>query len=384
MKLILNTERVIGGIQKALSVIPTKTGAAFLRALWIKAEGDRVSFYSTDASIEFMGTYPAEVIEEGIIGVQAQIFYGLMSTCRENVKLEHKEADGTVSIVHKNGRCKLPVMSSDWFQQLQSFPETDSIVWRGDFFKLIVDKISYCIKESNDITAFYCIYFNKNSDNKIDICSLNGHQFSMLRFQHDDFFVKIPDKGILIQKNYLALIAKIIGNEEININFSENRLFVKNNFNEIISIPLSNFDFPNYSNFLGRLADESISTLKINRKDLLEALNRISTINNDNTSCTDFFFSENNDYITCSGVADNYGEVSEKINIQYNGNIKKITFRTIEIINIIEHFDSEELILHLTSDEGPCSFEGKDDPFYVVVVMPIRTREVTYEEQEEY
>ena len=253
MKLILNVERVISGVQKALSVIPTKAGAAFLRALWIKAEANTVTFFSTDANVEFMGSYPAKVFEEGLIGVQAQIFYGLLSTCRDDVELEHKASDGTVSIVHKNGRCKLPVMSADWFQPLQEFPETESILWSGDIFKLIIEKVSYCINDDISLEAFYCLYFNKNQDQKIDICALNGHQFSMFQIYNDQFYQRLPDQGLLIQKNYLTALNKLINSDEININFTENRFFVKSNTNDIISIPLSNFTFPDYNNFLNKL-----------------------------------------------------------------------------------------------------------------------------------
>ena len=55
MKLTIMKEHIIEGLQKAASIIPAKSGAAYLRSLWLKAEGDKLTIMSTDANIEFTG-----------------------------------------------------------------------------------------------------------------------------------------------------------------------------------------------------------------------------------------------------------------------------------------------------------------------------------------
>jgi hypothetical protein len=64
MKVAINTEHCINGILKASSITPTKSGAAMLRTMRIRAEKDRqtISFMSTDASTEYIGIYPADSI----------------------------------------------------------------------------------------------------------------------------------------------------------------------------------------------------------------------------------------------------------------------------------------------------------------------------------
>ena len=57
MKLKVSKDRIIDGLLKAAAIIPSKAGAAYLRSIWLKAEDGSLSIMSTDANIEFTGTY---------------------------------------------------------------------------------------------------------------------------------------------------------------------------------------------------------------------------------------------------------------------------------------------------------------------------------------
>ena len=72
MLFTVKKENIIEGLQKAAGIIPTRAGAAYLRSLWIKAEGEVLTIMATDANIEFTGTYPAEVKEPGLVGVNGR------------------------------------------------------------------------------------------------------------------------------------------------------------------------------------------------------------------------------------------------------------------------------------------------------------------------
>ena len=78
MKLTVNKEQIIEGLQKAAAIIPAKAGAAYLRSIWLKADEGSLAVMSTDANIEFTGRYPAETSQPGLIGVQGRAFVDLV------------------------------------------------------------------------------------------------------------------------------------------------------------------------------------------------------------------------------------------------------------------------------------------------------------------
>lgn len=51
MKLTVNKEQIIEGLQKAAAIIPAKAGAAYLRSIWLKAEEGSLAVMSTDARL---------------------------------------------------------------------------------------------------------------------------------------------------------------------------------------------------------------------------------------------------------------------------------------------------------------------------------------------
>lgn len=47
MLFTVKKENIIEGLQKAAGIIPTRAGAAYLRSLWIKAEGEVLTIMAT-------------------------------------------------------------------------------------------------------------------------------------------------------------------------------------------------------------------------------------------------------------------------------------------------------------------------------------------------
>ena len=382
MKLIFSKERVIAGLQRAVSVMPTKTGAACLRALWIRAKDGSVTFTATDANVEFTGTYPAEVLEEGLIGVNGQIFFGLISTCHNDIKLVHSENEGSLHILHSNGTCKLPVMETNWYQEMKPFPEGNSIIFSGDMLREAIDKVSYGIlDEASSNTYLNCLYINKR-DKNIDICGLNGHLFTLFSIEHDNFSKIIPSEGLLIQKNYLSQISRWLSKEEIEFSFTDKQIFFRNSTSdrEVLSVPRSISSFPNYFFFLEKVEHEGKNTILLNKNELKDALNRMLTVNTDVENCTDFSISEDGKYINCYAQSENSGEVIEKIYIKSESAVKHITFKTKELMSVLDHFHSKDIRFNITDEVGPCGIDGNGDQFYTVIIMPIQTVENTYDE----
>ena len=122
MKLIVNKETVIEGLQKAVAILPTKAGATYLRSIWLKASEESLSIMSTDANIEFTGQYPAQVMEEGLIGVQGRAFVDLIRQLPAGeIRMTLDGASGNLLLEQGRRSYKLPVNGPEWFQNFSDF-----------------------------------------------------------------------------------------------------------------------------------------------------------------------------------------------------------------------------------------------------------------------
>lgn len=376
-------EDVIDGLQKAANIIPAKTGAAYLRSIWLKAEAGMLHVLSTDSNIEFRGNYPAEVIEEGLAGVQGRAFVDLLKKLPSGqVTLRLDEETGNLAIEQGRRKYKLPVNDTTWFQNFSHFPEERSVFWSGDFLQELIDKLSFCISDEDTMEAIACLSIKPMSDQYIEACGLNGHQFAMQRFLNDELHALLPEDGILVQKKYLGELKKWLGGDEIELNIDNKRLFLRTgDKRETFSLPLSYYQYPDYNNFLSKLENPETSFLEVDRKEMIEALDRLLIFNTDNNRCTYFTF--NGEEVDLSSQGQEVGQANESLEAQFNGDLHKIAFPTRNLIEILNHYQSGTLKFMLTGTEGPCGLKGNDDPDYTVIIMPMKIVEETYYSEEE-
>ncbi len=399
MKVKFLKENLIRGFLSASSIIPQKSGTYYLRCLWFHAQNNTLSIMSTDSHVEFFGKYDAEVLEEGIIGVQGRSFVELIKQLPDGpmtLTVQTLENDVKTLILEQGRKkYKLPINDGSWFQELSPFPVENAVVWSGDFFQEILDKILFCIND-NDTDGSGCLYMKPvylpealpNVDesqgmgiSRIEMCGLNGHQFALKAFLHDELHAALPENGILLQKKHLDELKKWLTDEEIELAITEKRFHVRTlDGKEAMSIPRSTHIYHDYAFFLQRLQSD-YSVLTLQRDECIAALGRIAIFNVNADKCTYFDLSGTEAILTAQGQE--VGSAKENIEITYEGNIERIAFPTRDLMEVMGHFKSTTLNMTLTDADGVCAVQGKDDPEYIVVIMPMRVVDTAYYNEED-
>ena len=381
----VNRDEIIEGLQKSAGIIPAKTGAAFLRSIWLEAAEGSLKIMSTDSSLEFCGDYPARVDTPGRVGVQGRAFCDLVRKLPAGELTLKVDAEGKNVLVEQGSRkYKLPANEPDWFQAFAPFPEGETVFWSGDFLHEIIEKIGFCISDEDSMEAIACLYLKPEQDaagKRVEVCGLNGHQFAMFTFVNDDIHTLLPREGALIQRKYLAELKKWLGSEEIELSLGEKRLFLRTgDHRETFSLPLSFYQYPNYQGFLSKLKEPASSRLTLNRGELMESLERISIFNTDSNRCTYFLFSPGEVVLYSQGQ--DVGTAQEPLAATFQGDLQRIAFPTRNLIEILSHYASEQVTFILTGAEAPCGIVGEKDQSYSVIIMPMMIQEETYYDEE--
>ena len=383
MKLTVNKEQIIEGLLKAAAIIPAKAGAQYLRSIWLKAEEGSLSVMSTDANIEFTGRYPAEVAKPGLIGVQGRAFVDLVRQLPTGVlHLTLDEASGNLLIEQGRRTYKLPVSGAEWFQNFSAFPAENAVTWSGDFLQDILDKVAFCISDDDAMDAIACLCMKPRGNGRIDVCGLNGHQFALVSFTHDELAERLPESGMLIQKKYLQDIKKWLGVDEIELNITDKRLYLRSlDGAETLSLPRAAHEYPDYNIFMSKLASEDMHPMTLARKETIEALGRILIFNTESDRCTYMDLTPGEALLSAQGQ--DVGSANESLEVTYNGDIKRIAFPTRNLLDVLGHFVSAKIDMMLTGSEGPCGIRGGDDTDYTVIIMPMKVSETTYYSEED-
>ncbi len=371
---------IFEGLKKAGMIIPAKSGAAYLRSIWLKAENEHLYIMTTDASLEFIGIYKATVEEPGLVGVAGRTLVDLIQQfpAGDMEMVADIEKNSFVLKQGKRGRYKLPLYSPEWFQAFAEFPEENAVIWSGDLLLEIIDRISYCIEDDEARDAMACLCLKPQANGKIEACGMNGHQFAMVTFIHQDLCDILPKKGLLINKKYLSDIKKLLSPEEIELNLSEKRLFLKGSKGaENLSIMRGNeYEYPDYNIFLSNLRDNGSNVLSVQRKEMIEALKRLSVFFIEGSTPTVNMTLGEKELIMKASGSD--GSAQEVLEVDYKGKLSNISFPTKDLIEIFSHFNSEIVTMTFTAQEGPCSLTGPEDKDYIVILMPMRVDEKVY------
>ncbi len=380
MKFLIQREEILPALQQAAQITSVKTGAVYLRSTWLKVENDQLRIMATDSNIEFFGVFSPDVKEDGLVGVNGRHLYDLIRKLHPG-ELQFIVDEKANNLVVKQNKRKyvLPINENYWFQPLSVFPEENAVFLSGETLSRIIEKVSYSVSDDDTLQAFNCMLLKYAAkDQKIDFCGLNGHQLALCKLEHEGLQNLLPEQGILISKKYLYELKRMIPLKEIELNIQNNRLYCRSwDLKENISLPLSLYDYPDYNQLLAKHASPDPSGMDVDRRGLVDALDRILIFNTDNSMCTFFEFSEG--MVQMDVQSDEKGEAKEFLDVVFHGNLKKIAFPTRDMIEILSHFESDQLHFHFTSPEGPCFIEDVNDPGYKVLIMPMQiSDEVVY------
>ncbi|MBD5641934.1 MAG: DNA polymerase III subunit beta [Desulfovibrio sp.] len=383
MKLTVEKEKIIDGLIKAAAIMPAKAGAAYLRSIWLQAKGDTLSIMATDANIEFTGIYPAQVEEEGLAGIQGRAFVDLMRKLPNTpINISQDKDSSTLRLEQGRRNYRLAMSNPDWFQAFSPFPEGEAVAWTGSVLEEYLDRVTFCISDDDLQDSLGCLCIKPRENGRLDLCGLNGHQFALVSFIYDDLCSRLPPEGLLIQKKYLADIKKWLGPDELELNLTDKRLYLRRlDGAEMLSLPRALYDYPDYNLFMDKLNAPDLTRLSVGRKAVGECLGRLQVFNTEADRCV--YMDMKPGEVLFSVQGSDLGSARENLEAEYDGSLERIAFPTKNLLDILGHFNSEQINMKFTGAEGPCGIVGPDDMGYVVIIMPMKMASSSYYDDEE-
>lgn len=385
MKLIINKEQIIKGLQKASSLTSQKTGTTFLKAIWLKWNNEEMNILATDSKIEFISTYKIKSDGEGLIGINGKSFYELIKKLPPGeVSISYNNDENEwLSLEQGQKKYKILTYDSSWFRDFIEFPIDGYVKWQGDEFKDLITRLYYFISDEIDDDSRYLKISRYEEKNKIVAHAMLKHSFAMKIIEHEELYNLFDRQGFLIDKVFLNELKKWLENNEIYLSIKDNRIFVKDEINnERISFPIIKKETNDYSIYLKPFQEYNLSTMVVFKDELRDVFDRLNIFVSDIDEIVKFIFN-NNELIIFSESYDK-GEARESLLVEYEGELNEIIFYIKRTRDIISHFNSEKIKFEFTHEEGPVKITGIDDidKDYLIITMPIQIKEEVYYEDE--
>ncbi len=351
-------------------IVDKKSTLPILSNILIEAKNNSLVLSSTDMDISIIEKIVCSVSEEGATTINSQILYDIVRKISDNSEIEIISNNGKLLSLRADGsRFSLASLPKEDYPIIdQENPGTDIRINSKVLYKLI-DKTKFAI--SNEETRYFLngLYFNISKENKSNIVTLvgtDGHRLA--KFSHDIEGEIDQISGVIIPKKTIYELSKLLSDtdQSIDISISASKIsFTIGNIKFISK--LIDGSFPDYKRVIPK---DNKNILKINREDLLSAVDRVSTIANEKSPVIKFKLLQN--ILNLNTANNENSTASEDLKINYQGDEIEIGFNSKYIMDIINNLEDEDITINLKDNTSPITALENSNSNLVFVLMPMR------------
>jgi len=362
MKLIVDTDLILEGLQKVQSIVSQRPALPILSNVLLDADKGRIMFTTTDLEVTVRTSIEADIVHSGSITLPARRFF---SICRDlpshQVEIEVSEKD-VATISSGSFTAKLEGLSKNEFPQLPTFEDTASFTLDQEVLKDILQKTSYAVSTDQSRIILNGCLMNFR-DEKLVVVATDGRRLALVEQE-----LEIPEgmeTDVVVPSKTINELIKTLGDEGV-VTIRTSSTQISFEFSDILVVSkLVEGTFPNYKQVIPSQCEERVS---VDRELLLNAIRRVSNMLDDQASSVRLQFTENR--LQLKTISPEIGEASEIVPIKYAGKDFTIAFNPQFLMEPLKNLDSDEVFIELSDELSPGVI--KTNVPFLYVIMPIR------------
>jgi len=371
MKITIKKGDILTVLSKIQGLTSRKSNLAITENALITTISEGVTLMATDLETGIEGSYPAVVEKEGGIAISARKLYEIVREFPDDTIEINEVENKWIEIGNQGVQYHIVGMDPGEFPENPQVDDIELFDIESAFFKKMIEKSAMISGATDDKRAHITgvLLERVDIDNKVCIrmVSTDGSRLSKVDCVLDaDASVPDFDK-VIIPKKGLMEVAKFLSLEgTVQVGIKKAYFIVKKEAETVI-IRLLEGEFPEYADIIEKEKGKDVA---IKRADFTMMLKRMSILSSENYKGAVFDF--NNGRITVSATNPEIGESKEDMAIEFDRDPVKVAFNPKYFIEILNAIETDDVMMNIVSEEKPCILEGKNDPTYLGVIMPMR------------
>ena len=363
MKLICSKANLLKGVNIVSKAVPTRTTMNILECILIDASTDEIKFTANDMELGIETKIEGEIVEHGIIALDAKIFSEIVRKLPDNeVTIETDNSFQTL-ITCEKAKFNIIGKSGEYFSYLPYVERTDSIIMSQFTLKEVIRQTIFSIAD-NDNNKLMTGELFEISENQLKVVSLDGHRISIRNINLKDYY---KYKKVVVPGKTLNEISKILpgsADKEVVIYITDNHIIFEFDQTTVVSRLIEG----EYFRIEQMLSSDYETKVRINKKELLDCIDRATLL-----------IKEGEKKPIIMNVADGHmelkinsfiGSMNEDIDIDKEGKDILIGFNPKFFIDALRVIDEEEVTLYMVNPKAPC-FIKDDEESYIYLILPV-------------
>jgi len=364
MKFICGKERLLKGINTVQKAVSTKTTLQMLEGILIEAY-EELKLTGNDLEIGIESIVEADIIEKGKIVLNAKIFGEIIRRMPESEILMELEENNAVKIECGNSHFKINGISAEGFPALPQVKKENVFKIRQDIFRDMIRQTVFSVGTDENRPMLTGSLIECVGDELVFV-SIDGFRMALRRCRIKEegggFKAIVPGKTL---NEILKILEPSTG--EILIYCTKNQAMFEIEDCKVVSRLLEG----EYLNYKGIIPQEFETKTTVNRRELLNGIERASLIIMSEERRCPIRFNINGDAMVLT-TSTQIGNVREEITVETEGSGMDISFNPRYFIEALRVIDDEMVDLYFTSGVGPCLVKPVEGDSFVYMILPVR------------
>jgi len=370
MEFKINKESVLDSLTKVQGITGKRTNILITSNVLISAKESGISIRATDLEMAFKTRLEAEIKKEGSTAVPSRKLFEIVRAFPSD-DLEVKEIENKwIRIADERIEYNIVGMEPNDFPGFPDITGTELFDIDVAVLKNMINKTIHSVLGDEGRAQLSGICFEsvtEDKTNRIRMVSTDGHRLSMVDYPFEDKKGFVLKESVIIPKSGIAEVLKIIeGGESLQIGFKDNNFVVKRG-EETLIVRLIEGEFPDYNMVIPKGGGNEMN---IQKEDFLMMLRRMSILSSDKYPGVRFKIDKGQ--LEAKTTNPEIGESKETISVSYNGDPLEVAFNPRYFMETLGSMDSETVVVRFKDEVNPCILEGKEDPHFISVIMPMR------------
>lgn len=363
MKIVCAKSELMKSLNIVLKAVPSKTTMTILECILIDAQTNKVKFTANDMELGIETEVKGEVLEKGMICLDAKIFSDIIRKLPDNdVTIETDESMAALITCEK---AKFKIMGKDGedFSALPIVEKSEPLVLSQFTLKEVINQTIFSIAVNDTNKIMTGEYFELTGNN-LRVVSLDGHRVSIRRVELKN---QCSEQKVIVPGKTLQEISRIISDETesmISIYFTKSLIMFE--FDDTIVV--SRLIEGKYFNIDQMLSTDYETSINVNRRQLLDCIDRSTLlVKSDDKKPIVLNITDSSMELK---INSQIGSMDEDVSIVKEGRDIMIGFNQNFMIDALRAIPDETVDIYFINSKSPCFIRDKDQS-YIYLILPV-------------
>ena len=363
MKIICSKSNLLNGVNTVAKAVPSKTTMSILECILIDTTKGNITLTANDMELGIETVIEGEIIEKGIIALDAKIFLEMVRKLPDNDVTIQTDPSYKTTITCEKAKFNIVGKSGEDFSYLPQIERSESICLSQFSLKEAVRQTIFSIAD-NGTNKILTGEFFEIKENILKIVSSDGLRISLRRINLKNSY---PSRKVIVPGKTLNEVSKILPGDmdkDVNIFFTDKHILFEFDQTTVVS-RLIEGDYLKIDNILS--ADYE-TKVKINKKEFQSCIDRSTLLVKEGEKKP--LILNILDEVMELKMNSVVGSLNEEIDITKMGKDLMIGFDPKFLIDALKVIDDEEAEIKLLNSKSPC-FIKDDEENYTYLILPV-------------